>query len=418
MGMINGALSILCAIFSFLLILTLQFSRQWRYSAVVKPATMTMVFVFLTLLCAGIAFLLPETEETLFNVLLTTSNAAAYGTEWFFGVFIVSQVKIPPSMKRNIKIVLGVLCLIGIVLYIINGIHPIFFDYKSLQVMPINGYWSFEILNYLFFIFTGVLLLFRGGSIPMRDRILPVITQFLPLTSLIWDSIFPGLYSWDLLSFIAIAANLIHLVFILANQAQEKVDELEVKRIRATLERIKPHYIYNVLASIYYLCDQDVSTAKEAIQIFSDYLRDVLNMMEEQTLIPVSRELKTVRNYLELEQMRFGDRIHVRYQTEIEDFLIPPFSLQPLVENSVKHGLANAEGDGEIVIITYDRPESYVIVVKDSFEGFDTEQTDAGGGSGTKYVREILHRTVNGTLQIKSKPGDGTISMITIPKKQ
>ena len=115
--------------------------------------------------------------------------------------------------------------------------------------------------------------------------------------------------------------------------------------------------------------------------------------------------------------MRFGDHIRVRYQIETDEFLLPPFAVQPLVENSVKHGVEQSENGGEIVIATYDRPDRYVVVVQDSFEGFDQDQAESGEGSGTKYVREILSMTVGGALQIKSRPGTGTVSMITVPKK-
>ena len=97
--------------------------------------------------------------------------------------------------------------------------------------------------------------------------------------------------------------------------------------------------------------------------------------------------------------------------------MLPPFAVQPLVENSVKHGAEQSEEGGEILIATYDRPDSYVVVVQDSFEGFDPDSEETGEGSGTKYVREILSMTVKGTLQIKSRPGSGTVSMIKVPKK-
>lgn len=417
MYLINGSLLMLCSVFSLLLIIALGISPQWRRSPSAKPALLMMFFVFVMLVTAGVAYLFLPEKRGMLNVFATVNYVSSFFAEWFFSLFIISQVNVSASMKRSILSVIGVFCITGSTLFIINSIHPFFYDFRTMQYLHPAVYWGFSILNYAFFCFSGLLLLFRGGRNSMKERIFPVITQFLPLTSFLFDLLIPGLYSWDILVFVAIGANYIHLMFVMAESAQEKIDQLELKRIRATLERIKPHYIYNVLASIYYLCDQDVGTAKEAICIFSDYLRDVLNMMEEHTLIPMSRELRAVRNYLELEQMRFGDRIRVRYQIEADQFLLPPFALQPLVENSVKHGAENVENGGEIVVSSYEQPDSYVVAVRDNFGGFDVGNPD-NCGSGTKYVREILAMTVSGTLQISSKPGEGTVSMIVIPKKQ
>ncbi len=416
-NVVNGAISCVCAVFSLLLVVALQASPHWRRILAVKPMFLCMIFTFFTLLCDGVVQIFFADNEVAFKVLLTASDGFSFLVEWCFGLFVVSQVRISAAMKRTVLIFLGLVCFAGEVLLIANCIYPFLYDFQVGQY-PSNGvYIGMAAFNYSFFFGAVLLMLFRGENLSARDRFFLSVTPMLPLTSLLWDYLFPGVASWYLLLFIAIAANYIRLMFVAMETAQAEVRRLEMNRTRATLERIKPHYIYNVLASIYYLCDQDVGTAKEAIHIFSDYLRDVLNMMEEQSLIPFSRELRTVRNYLELEQMRFGDRIRVRYQIETDEFLLPPFAVQPLVENSVKHGAEQSENGGEIVIATYDRPDRYVVVVQDSYEGFDTDQAEAGEGSGTKYVREILSMTVGGSLQIKSRQGAGTVSMISVPKK-
>ena len=417
MELVNGSLAMLCAVFSVLIIIAMLTNPQWRRDPAAKPALLMMAFVFVVLVSNAAAFLLLADRRDLFNMAATLNAVAAYLAEWFFGMFILTRVRITAAAKRVVLITLGVFCLAGGALYLSNGVHPFFFDFRRMEYLNIGGFLFFSILNYGFFLFSGLLLLFRGGEMPMRDRIVPSATQLLPLTSFLWDSLFPGLLSWDILCFIAMAANSFHLLFMAAETAQQKIDQLELKRIRANLERIKPHYIFNVLSSIYYLCDQDVGTAKESIQTFSFYLRDVLNMMEDRTLIPLSRELQTGRNYLELEQLRFGDRIRVRYQVEADGFLLPPFSLQPLVENSVKHGVQFSEKGGEISISSAERPDCFEVTVSDSFEGFNAEKAAAAEGSGTKYVRDILAMTVGGTLRISSSPGKGTVSVITIPKK-
>ena len=419
MNAVNGAISFVCAVFSLLLIVALQATPYWRRIIAVKPMFLCMIFTFLTLLCDGIVQLFFMDEAIPFRVLLTASDFFSFLVEWCFGLFVVSLVTISAAMKRTMLTVLGLVCLTGEVLLVANCIHPFLFDFETGQY-PYNGvYWGMAGFNYLFFFVAVLLLLFRGKNLSARDRFFLSVTPLLPLTSLLWDYLFPGLSSWYLMLFVTVSGNYIRLMFVTMGAAQEEVRRLEVNRTKATLERIKPHYIYNVLASIYYLCDQDVGMAKEAIHIFSDYLRNALNMMEAETLIPFSRELRTIRNYLELEQMRFGDRIRVRYQIEADEFLLPPFAVQPLVENSVKHGAEHAEEAGDIIIASFERENEYAVVIRDTFGGFDSEaEGDNPEGSATKYIRDILEQTVGGTLQVKSRPGAGTVSMISIPKKK
>ena len=416
--LVNGSLSMMCAVFTALLIGTLFLSAHWRRVIAVKSMSLCMTFTFALLVCDGVAQLFLVENEIWFKVFVTLAESFSLLVEWCFGLFIVSKVSISKKLKRCILIPLGVICLAGCVIYSVNLFYPIIYDFQTAQFLSQGAYWGFAGFNYLFFAVSVILMLFRGEHLSIHDRIFLLLAPMLPLTSFLWDSLIPGLSSWNLLIFVAVAATYIRMMVSMAETAQEKTEQLEMKKIRATLERIKPHYIYNVLASIYYLCDRDVGTAKEAIHIFSDYLRDVLNMMEAQTLIPFSQELQTVRNYLELEQMRFGDHIRVRYQIDTDSFLVPPFVVQPLVENSVKHGAEHSEDCGEIVIATYDRPDSYVVIISDSFEGFNAEQSDSGEGSGTKYVCDILSMTVGGNLRINSKPGVGTVSVITIPKQK
>jgi LytS/YehU family sensor histidine kinase len=168
------------------------------------------------------------------------------------------------------------------------------------------------------------------------------------------------------------------------------------------------------LSSIYYLCESDPAAAQRATGRFSDYLRLALENMEGKSLIPFERELATVQNYLSLETMRFGDRIRVHYDIASRKFLLPPFTLQPLVENSVKHGAGQTDKCADIFIQTREDALGYTVTVRDTCGGFDTSAVEQG--SGTKYISEILSLTVNGTLNVESEQGVGTVSTVFIPK--
>ena len=161
-------------------------------------------------------------------------------------------------------------------------------------------------------------------------------------------------------------------------QLIEKDKELQDKQISIMVSQIQPHFIYNTLNTIYFLCDQNPSKAKQAIQNFSDYLRMNLSSLDRLTPIPFESELKHVRIYLQLEQMRFDD-LSIIYDIKTTDFLLPALSLQPIVENAVKHGICSKTKGGKITISTLEHNDYYEIIVEDDGKGFDTHHLKDDG---------------------------------------
>ena len=113
----------------------------------------------------------------------------------------------------------------------------------------------------------------------------------------------------------------------LTEQLAKKEKELNEKRIAIMVSQIQPHFMYNSLNSIYYLCDKDVSRAKQAISDFSEYLRHILGSIDRTTPIHFEEELQNVENYLNLEQMRFGEDLNIVYRIECTEFLVPALSI-------------------------------------------------------------------------------------------
>lgn len=188
-------------------------------------------------------------------------------------------------------------------------------------------------------------------------------------------------------------------------------------RLNLTTGRMKPHYIYNVLTSIYYLCDSDPETAQRAVGTFAEYLRSTLETIEKETVVSFSWELKAVRNYLELETLRFGDRLHVEYDIETEDFYVPALSIQALVENAVNHGVASRAEGGTISIVTRNLSDGGVqIRIVDDGVGFDVTAMNSSdeGFEGIKSVKERLKLDLGADMTITSAPDKGTTVVITI----
>ncbi len=204
-------------------------------------------------------------------------------------------------------------------------------------------------------------------------------------------------------------------------QRRLEQQDLEKKRLEIMFSQIKPHFIYNVLNSIYYLCEQDTGKAQEAIEDFSDYLRTNLESVEGDACVPFAREREHIENYLSLEKLRFGDELQIVYDIQTEDFELPALSLQPLVENAVKHGVGESENGGTVKISTEDAGQEIRISIEDSGAGYDPHykayEKKERSHVGLSNVRKRLSMMCDGTVDIYTTEGKGTKVIVRIPKK-
>ena len=205
--------------------------------------------------------------------------------------------------------------------------------------------------------------------------------------------------------------------FLIKLDSEKRLHKQERKNI-IMLNQIKPHFIFNVLGTIRALIDTDPDTAKYALDNFSVYLRSNTDFIGAEYNITFSRELETVNNFLELEYLRFGDKLNVEYDITVTDFIIPPLTVQPLVENAIKHGICKNKNGGTVSISSYADDNNIYICIKDDGVGFDTENMykDETKHIGLKNVYERIKNQTNGTLVIESQPNIGTTATIILPK--
>ena len=205
-----------------------------------------------------------------------------------------------------------------------------------------------------------------------------------------------------------------------ARRAKKLEKELEESRIAIMLSQMQPHFIHNILNVIYYLCGKDPAAAQAAISKFSDHLRNNLEAVSQKELITFHKELDHIHIYLELEQIRFGEELSIVYDIEEDSFLLPVLSIQPLVENAVKHGIAKKRGGGVVTIASRQMEAAYQITVSDTGAGFDVERymDDGKVHVGLMNVRQCLASRMHATVDINSVPGNGTTVTVTIPKEK
>ena len=195
--------------------------------------------------------------------------------------------------------------------------------------------------------------------------------------------------------------------------------ELNEGKIRLLINQIRPHFINNVMTTIRSMIRYDPDEAEKMVYRFTQYLGYNIDALTGTELCPFSMELDHIRAYLEIEQAHLRPRLRVEYDVAADDFELPPLSVQPFVENAVKHGIAPKQGTGTLTVATRETDAAYVIRIEDDGVGFDVTRpfdTRGGHGLGLNNARERLALMVNGTVELSSAPGQGTRVCISIPK--
>ena len=206
-------------------------------------------------------------------------------------------------------------------------------------------------------------------------------------------------------------------IIILSDEVEQSLrQEQEIARQHASIMalQMRPHFIYNTMTSIYYLCDQDPARAKQITMDFTTYLRKNFTALASEELIPFTEELEHTRAYLAVEQAQFDDRLFVDYDTPHTAFRLPPLTLQPIVENAVKHGMDPEAEPLRITIRTRDTAAGSEISVLDNGPGYEAADKDTPHVA-LKNIRQRLELMCRGSMRIESLKGGGTAVTVTIP---
>lgn len=200
------------------------------------------------------------------------------------------------------------------------------------------------------------------------------------------------------------------------NRMKEQEAELAQSRIDIMLSQIQPHFLFNSLTVIRQLCETDPMQAKQAVFDLSRFLRVNMESLTDKRLVSFEQELNHVKHYLNLEKQRFQERLQIRYDIEELDFMIPPLTVQPLVENAVRHGILKRDEGGTVIIRSWKTQDGYFVEIWDDGVGVETlPKQDGCDHLGIENVRSRLDLMCKGTLKIDSKAGQGTTVTIKIP---
>jgi len=209
-------------------------------------------------------------------------------------------------------------------------------------------------------------------------------------------------------------------------ELEELAQALQMSRIRNFTGQMQPHFLYNALGSIQEIVLDDPQYAYELIGDFTTHLRSCIRAMADDAPVPFEQELDNIRAYVSIEKMRFGSRLNVVYDVPATDFAILPLSVQPLVENAIRHGIyQRGPAGGTVTLRSREREDAWLVEVEDDGVGFDPERPGketAGGrkkdSAGLKNIRFRLETVMHANIRIRSTPGKGTGVTITIPKER
>ncbi|MFB4349390.1 sensor histidine kinase [Microbacterium sp. CR_7] len=206
--------------------------------------------------------------------------------------------------------------------------------------------------------------------------------------------------------------------------SRTQLAEAELRSLRA---QISPHFIYNSLTAIASFIHTDPLRARDLVLEFADFTRYSFRRQGEFTTL--AEELGSIRSFLELERARFGERLRVTLQIAPETLstVIPFLSVQPLVENAVRHGVEPGEGGGEIRIVSRDDGTHTEVTVEDDGVGMDPDAlratltaADDGSHVGLRNVDTRLRQLYGpeGGLVVETNTGAGTLVRMRVPKSQ
>lgn len=236
------------------------------------------------------------------------------------------------------------------------------------------------------------------------------------------SSYLPILFAFFVVSFSAIFIKKLTEIYNAAIKAAELDKQLSEAKMAIMVSQIQPHFLYNALNTIKYLIKRDPKTAEKALVSFSYYLRGNMDSLTQKAPIPFTDEIEHIKHYADIELLRFGDRINVEYDIKCDSFSVPALSIQPIVENAIKHGITKNPDGGTVKISSFEEENYYCVKVDDNGVGFDIDNPNCDDSInhahvGLSNVTERLKSISNAQIEINSREGEGTHITIKIPKQ-
>ena len=299
---------------------------------------------------------------------------------------------------------------------VISGAFTDAFFFITPDGQPVRGAWYPLMLLPV----TAIDLLNLIGLMQRRKRLsrkvfLSLLMTMLPTALTVLVHMFVDIY---LLVDICITLSSLSMYsLILSDQIEQDLTyqrEIAHQRASIVVLQMRPHFIYNTMTSIYCLCKRDPEKARQVTMDFTTYLRKNFTAIASAAPIPFTSELEHTRAYLAVETAQYSKSLMVEYDTPHTFFRVPPLTLQPIVENAVKHGRDPDARPLCISIRTRKTDAGSEITVEDTGPGFDPSDEDKPHTTLTN-IRQRLEMMCGGSMTITPRAGGGTVVTVVIP---
>lgn len=342
-----------------------------------------------------------------------------------FGLYFITFYKTSERVKQKLRNGMLMMCALFALFVLVNLKTHLFFYFQPDGTLIYPG--TYLIINscpVVFFIFHLYETLRSDNDRATKLALLSYC--FFALFFIIIDSLPFDNNNIRIDSGIALGSLLSIYTIFLQICVQDKIElnrkkaELREKQTQIMISQIQPHFLYNTLSAIYVLCGDDPKLAQKTIKDFSGYLRQNMNSLNSKDCVPFEKELDHTKTYLTIEKLRFEDMLRVEYDIQYVDFMLPPLTLQPLVENAVKYGIRGREDGGTVQIQTRKENGKIYIQVQDDGNGFDplAVQDDSKSHIGLENTRQRIESMCGGQLIIETSAEKGTTITIILEDKQ
>ncbi len=250
-----------------------------------------------------------------------------------------------------------------------------------------------------------------------RETLLPALNVLFIVGAVVIDSLTDStVFPISFLTVAVVCSCVFYYIWLHLQFVREHEQALMAEqRIQIMMSQIQPHFLYNTLSTIQALCKTDPQKAFDTTEKFGAYLRQNIDSLSQPRLIPVEKELEHVRIYTEIETIRFPS-IRVAYDVQDLDFRLPALTIQPLVENAIRHGV-RIRDDGLVTVATRKTDAGHEITIRDNGKGFDVRLIERADGThiGIRNVRARVEQICGGTLTVESAPDRGVTVTIRLP---
>jgi len=389
--------------------------------------------VFMLCCLSGIVEILfqyHQAPETVFRFLLLLENLLLSLPVPMLTVYLLHTSN--EDTHKN-RLLYSALFLLG-VQFLIILLSCLGFVDEMFYITPENRYYRGTF--YPLFLLPSILILFLNLSAAIRRRkllsrkaflafLISILSIMASLTAQLFIDVFPFIGISYVISALAMYS------IILSDQIEQDLRrqreiamqqqeiarqqrEIAHERAKVMVLQMRPHFIYNTLMSIYSLCRTDPAKARQITMDFTNYLRRNFNAVASGSTVPFSTELEHTRAYLAVEQAQYDDMLAVEYDTPDTQFRLPPLTLQPIVENAVKHGMDPDSGPLHIRIRTQHTDSCTSIIVEDSGPGFDPS-IKIKPHTTLANIRQRLEMMCGGSLAFTAGENGGAVATVTIP---